>query len=146
MGFDEGNGMADKGFSAEEKLAMKERAKELKAAGKKADFLKDLQAKIAEMPSDQRTIAQRIHEIVMETAPGLTPKTWYGQPAWADDDGQVVCFFQSAHKFGTRYSTLGFNEASKLDDGSMWPTSYAILSLTAADEKTIAALVTKAVG
>lgn len=137
--------MTDKGFSAEERAAMKERAKELKAAGKKADLLKDLEAKIAEMPADQRAIAQRIHELVMENAPHLTPKTWYGQPAWADADDKVVCFFQSADKFNTRYSTLGFSETARLDAGTMWPTSYALESLSAADEKLIAALVKKAV-
>lgn len=134
------------GFSAEERSAMKERARELRTAGKKADMLKDLESKIAEMPAEQRAIAQRIHELVMKTAPDLTPKTWYGQPAWADDKEQVVCFFQSADKFNTRYSTLGFTEAAKLDDGTMWPTSYAILGLTADAEKIIVALVKEAVG
>lgn len=127
---------------------MKERAKELKAEAKRtanrADGERDLLEKIAEMPADDRAIAERIHALVTAAAPELDPKTWYGQPAWARD-GKVICFFQSSAKFNTRYCTLGFSEDSNLDDGSMWPTSFGILSLSAADEKTITALVTKAV-
>ncbi|HOY83332.1 MAG TPA: DUF1801 domain-containing protein [Rhodoglobus sp.] len=132
-------------FSAEERAAMKERAKELKAQAKAQDLLKDLLAKIAEMPEHDRVIAETIHRIVTTTAPELTPKTWYGQPAYAKGD-QIVCFFQSAAKFGVRYATLGFNEAATLDDGSMWPVAFAIKDLTPADETLIAQLVTKAVG
>ena len=129
-------------FSAEERAAMKERAKELKAQAKAQDLLTDLLAKIDE---HDRVIAEAIHRIVTTTAPQLTPKTWYGQPAYALGD-QIVCFFQSAAKFGVRYATLGFNEAATLDDGSMWPVAFAIKELTPADEKVIAQLVTKAVG
>ena len=135
-------------FSKEERDAMKERAKELKAESKRsanrAVGERDLLEKIAEMPTDDRAIAEKIHELVSAAAPELDPKTWYGQPAWARD-GKVICFFQSSAKFNTRYCTLGFSEDSNLDDGSMWPTSFGILSLTAADEKTITALVKKAV-
>ena len=144
--------MAEKGtggFTAEERDAMKERAAELRAekGGKKAaDALEDLLKKIAEMPDDQRVMAERIHAIVTEVAPQLAPKTWYGQPAWADADGKPVVFFQAAAKFGTRYSTLGFQEEAKLDDGAMWPTSWAITALGAAEEKEIARLVKKAAG
>jgi len=134
-------------FTADERAAMKERAAELKAQAKQKDKaaagLKDLLAKIAEMPEPDRGIATRIHEIITEHAPGLSAKTWYGQPAWTKDD-KVVAFFQSAAKFTTRYATFGFQEAANLDDGSMWPTSFAVTSLTKADEKTIAALITKA--
>jgi len=135
-------------FSKEERDAMKERAKELKAEAKRAstraDGERDLLEKIAEMPADDRAIAERIHTLVSEASPDLDPKTWYGQPAWAKD-GKVIVFFQSSAKFGTRYCTLGFSEDANLDEGSMWPTSFGILSLTAADEKKITALVTKAV-
>ena len=112
---------------------------------KAQDLLKDLLAKIADMPEHDRVIAEAIHRIVTTTAPELTPKTWYGQPAYAKGD-QIVCFFQSAAKFGVRYATLGFNEAATLDDGSMWPVAFAIKDLTPADETLIAQLVTKAVG
>ena len=122
-------------FSAEERAAMKERAKELKAQAKAQDLLTDLLAKIAEMPEHDRVIAETIHRIVTTTAPELTPKTWYGQPAYA-----------KGAKFGVRYATLGFNEAAQLDDGSMWPVAFAIKDLTPADEKLIAQLVTRAVG
>ena len=139
--------MAKPDFSAEERAAMKERAKELreeeKRKGKADAGEKDLLAKVAEMPEPDRSIATRIHELVKENAPELLPKTWYGQPAWAKDD-KVVCFFQSAAKFTTRYATFGFQDAANLDDGSMWPTAFAVASLTKADEKTIAALITKA--
>jgi uncharacterized protein YdhG (YjbR/CyaY superfamily) len=129
------------GFTAEERAAMKERAKETR---RKSDGVADLLAKIAEMDDADRAMAERIHAIVTETAPELTPKTWYGQPAYAKD-GKVVCFFQAASKFKTRYATLGFNDSAVLDDGSMWPVAFALTSLTAADEKTIAALISRAV-
>ena len=122
---------------------MKERAQELKAAKNRAEGESDLLAKIAEMPKADRALATRIHAIVTETAPALWPRTWYGMPAYARD-GKVVCFFQSAGKFKTRYATLGFNEQAKLDDGTMWPTTYALTELTEADEAAIAALVKKA--
>ncbi len=137
------------GFTADEKSAMRERAKELKAEARaskdKADGEADLLAKIAEMPKSDRAIAQRIHAIVKANAPDLSPKTWYGMPAYAKD-GKIVCFFQPAKKFDTRYSSFGFNDAAKLDDGSMWPIAFALTKLTAADEKRIGALVKKAVG
>jgi len=132
------------GFTAEERAAMKERARELKAAKSKADGEGDVLAKIAEMPDSDRAMAERLHALVKENAPALSPKTWYGMPAYAKD-GKVVCFFQSAHRFKSRYATLGFNDAANLDDGSMWPTSFALKALTAADERTIVALVKKAV-
>ena len=141
--------MADKtkheGFTSEEKAAMKERAKELKANASKEAAEKDVLKKIAEMSADDRAIAERVHAIVKESAPQLGMKTWYGQPAYTRD-GEVVVFFQAASKFTTRYSTLGFSDAAKLDDGTMWPNAFAITKLTAADEKTIAALVKKAAG
>ncbi|HEY7477151.1 MAG TPA: hypothetical protein VIB62_02845 [Actinomycetota bacterium] len=133
-----------KGFTAEERAAMKERAKELKAEAAKADGEKALLAKIAEMQGKDRALATRLHEIVMAAAPTLAPKTWYGMPAYAKD-GQLVCFYQPAEKFEARYATFGFNDPAKLDDGAMWPTSWALLELTAAEEKKIAALVKKAV-
>ena len=132
-------------FTAEEKAAMKERARELKSQATAAEGLADVQAKIAEMPQRDQVIANRLHEIVAEHAPTLLAKTWYGQPAYTKD-GVVVMFFQSSAKFNTRYSTLGFSDAAQLDDGSMWPSSYAITQLTPSDEKTIVALVKKAVG
>jgi uncharacterized protein YdhG (YjbR/CyaY superfamily) len=132
------------GFTAEEKAAMKERARELKAEQSKAAGESDLLAKIAEMPKADRVLAERIHEIVKTTAPSLSPKTWYGMPAYANDAGKIVVFFKSAEKFKSRYATLGFEEAAQLDDGAMWPTSFALTSLTAADEKKITALVKKA--
>jgi len=136
-------------FSAEERAAMKERAKELRDAEKlkgKADAgEKDLLSKIADMPEPDRGIATRIHELVKENAPDLLPKTWYGQPAWANRDDKVVLFFQSAAKFGTRYASIGFQDAANIDDGSLWATSYGVTKLTAADEKTLAALIRKAV-
>ena len=132
------------GFTAEERAAMKERARELKAAKSKAESEADVLAKIAEMPAADRAMAERLHALVKENAPALSPKTWYGMPAYARDD-KVVCFFQSADKFKSRYATLGFNDAANLDDGTMWPTSFALKALTAADEKTIVALVKKAV-
>jgi hypothetical protein len=140
--------MNDKGFTAEEKSAMKERAKELKAASgggdKKADGAADVAAKIAEMAKPDRVMAERLHAIILASSPDLSPRTWYGMPADAKD-GKVVCFFQSGEKFKSRYATLGFQDAANLDEGSMWPTSYALKKLTSADEKAIAALVKKAV-
>jgi uncharacterized protein YdhG (YjbR/CyaY superfamily) len=129
-----------KGFSDEEKAAMKERARETKGKDGESDLL----AKIAEMQEPDRAIAERLHALVKDVAPDLTPKTWYGMPAYAKD-GQIVCFFQPASKFKARYSTFGFNEKANLDDGDMWPTSYALTELTPAAEKKIAALVKKAV-
>jgi uncharacterized protein YdhG (YjbR/CyaY superfamily) len=136
-------------FSDDEKSAMRERAKEQKAAARRgaeeADGERDVLAKIAEMPKSDRVMAERIHEIVKATAPGLTAKTWYGMPAYAKD-GKLVCFFKAADKFKTRYATFGFEEAANLDDGAMWPTSWALTKLTPADEARIAALVKKAAG
>ena len=136
---------AKKGFTAEERAAMKERARELKAAKNKEEAERDVLAKIAEMPKRDRALAKRIHEIVKATAPSLSPRTWYGMPAYANDDGKIVCFFQSADKFKSRYATFGFSDKANLDEGAMWPTSFALKRLTAADEARIAALVKKAV-
>jgi uncharacterized protein YdhG (YjbR/CyaY superfamily) len=137
------------GFTAEEKAAMKERAKELKAEArankKKEDGEKDLLEKVAEMPEPDRGMAQRIHELVTENAPDLWPKTWYGMPAYANADGKVICFFQAASKFGVRYATFGFQPDAKLDEGNMWPASFALIKVTPAEEKKIVALVKKAV-
>jgi uncharacterized protein YdhG (YjbR/CyaY superfamily) len=133
------------GFSAEERAAMRERARELKAAKKGEEAEADVLAKIAEMPEADRAIAERIHAIVRKTAPELAPRTWYGMPAYANAEGKVVCFFQAASKFGARYGTFGFNDAAKLDAGSMWPTTFALTRLTKAGEKEIAALVKRAV-
>ena len=141
---------SDKGFTAEERAAMKERAKELKAEERanknRAAGESALLAKIAEMPEPDRTMAQRLHEIVEASAPALSPKTWYGMPAYADKDGKVVCFFQGAEKFGSRYATLGFSDKANLDEGAMWPTSFALKELTAAEEARIGALVKRAAG
>jgi uncharacterized protein YdhG (YjbR/CyaY superfamily) len=141
-------GKKSKGFTAEERAAMKERAKELKAEERAS---KDRAAgesavleKIAEMPKPDRVMAKRLHEIVTASAPALSPKTWYGMPAYAKD-GKIVCFFTAASKFKTRYATFGFNDTANLDDGEMWPTSFALKDLTAAEEARIAALVKKAV-
>jgi uncharacterized protein YdhG (YjbR/CyaY superfamily) len=134
----------NKGFTAEERAAMKERAKELKAHKSKADGEADVLAKIAEMPKADRVLAERVHAIVKATAPDLQPRTWYGMPAYARD-GKVVCFFQSAEKFKSRYATLGFSDRANLDDGAMWPTVFALKTLSAAEEKRIVALVKKAV-
>jgi uncharacterized protein YdhG (YjbR/CyaY superfamily) len=135
-------------FTAEEKAAMKQRAKELKAEARankqKEEGEKDLLEKIAEMPEPDRAKAQRLHEIIKESAPDLWPKTWYGMPAYAKD-GKVVCFFQSAQKFNARYATLGFNDTANLDQGDMWPTAFALVELNAAEEEKIKALVQKAV-
>ena len=132
------------GLTAEERAAMKAYIKEQKAAAQGADMLRELLDRIAEMPAEDRSMAERIHEIVTTTAPSLEPRTWYGMPAYAKD-GRVVCFFQSAQKFKARYATLGFNDAAKLDSGAMWPVAFALKELTAADEAKIAALVKKAV-
>ena len=134
----------DTGFTAQERAAMKERARELKAEKSKADAESDVLAKIAEMPKADRAMAERIHKIVKASAPDLTPRTWYGMPAYAKD-GKVVCFFKSASKFKSRYATFGFNDPANLDDGAMWATSFALKKLTAADERKIGALVKKAV-
>jgi uncharacterized protein YdhG (YjbR/CyaY superfamily) len=138
------------GFTAEERAAIKERAQELKAdarRGRRGDLANaesDVLAKIAEMPKPDRVMAERIHAIVKANAPALSPRTWYGMPAYAKD-GNVVCFFQSAHRFRARYATLGFSDKANLDEVAMWPTSFALKELTAADEARIGALVKKAV-
>jgi uncharacterized protein YdhG (YjbR/CyaY superfamily) len=137
--------MPSKTFTDEERAAMKEAARERKAARGKADGEKDVLAKIAEMPKSDREKAERIHAIVKAGAPDLTPRTWYGMPAYANKDGKVICFFQSAQKFKSRYATLGFSDRANLDAGAMWPTSFAVAELTPAEEKKIGALVKKAV-
>ena len=139
-------GRKPKGFSDEEKAAMRERARETKASarGGKADGESDVLAKISEMPKADRVMAERLHALIKDSAPDLAPRTWYGMPAYAKG-GKVVCFFQSAHKFKSRYATLGFSDEANLDKGDMWPTSFALKELTAAEEKKIAALVKKAV-
>jgi uncharacterized protein YdhG (YjbR/CyaY superfamily) len=135
---------ASQGFSAEERAAMKERAQELKAEARKADGESALLAKIAEMSGSDRAMAERLHAIIKVSAPALSPKTWYGMPAYAKD-GKVICFFQAASKFKVRYATFGFGPDASLDDGVMWPTSFALIELTAAEEARIGALVKKAV-
>ena len=137
------NGEASGTFTDEERAAMKERAKELKRSASKADGERDVLEKIAEMPEPDRAMAERIHAIVMANAPDLTPRTWYGMPAYAKD-GSVLCFFRPALKFKERYATFGFNANAHLDDGNMWPVAYALTKLTKADEAKIAALVQKA--
>jgi uncharacterized protein YdhG (YjbR/CyaY superfamily) len=138
------------GFTDDERAAMKERARELKADARrgrrasKADGESDVLAKIAEMPKPDRAMAERLHALVKANAPALSPRTWYGMPAYAKD-GKVVCFFQSAQKVKSRYATLGFSDRANLDEGAMWPTSFALKQLTAAEEKSIAVLVKKAV-
>ncbi|MBI5565431.1 MAG: DUF1801 domain-containing protein [Chloroflexi bacterium] len=138
-----------KGFTDDEKAAMKERAKELKAEARmnkdKAAGESAVLTAIAAMRGSDRAIATRLHAIIKASAPALLPKTWYGMPAYANQDGKVVCFFQAAQKFNTRYATLGFNDTANLDDGALWPTSFALKELTAAEEAKIAALVKKAV-
>jgi uncharacterized protein YdhG (YjbR/CyaY superfamily) len=138
-----------KGFTAEERAAMKERAQELRAearAGKdKAAGERAVLAKIAEMPEADRAMATRLHELIKASAPALSPKTWYGMPAYANKEGKVVCFFRNASKFKERYAMFGFNESANLDDGSMWPIAFALKELTPADEKRVVALVKKAV-
>lgn len=137
------------GFTDEEKAAMKERAKELKAEARvnknKAEGEHDVLAKIAELQGTDRSMARRIHEIIKDSAPSLSPKTWYGMPAYANKDGKIVCFFTPASKFNSRYATFGFNDNAGLDEGGMWPTSFALKKLTATEEAKIAALVKKAV-
>jgi uncharacterized protein YdhG (YjbR/CyaY superfamily) len=140
-------GETSQGFTKDERAAMKERARELKAEARankdKAAGESDVLAKIAEMPESDRSMAERLHAIVKASAPALSPRTWYGMPAYAKD-GKVVCFFQSAQKFETRYATLGFSDTANLDEGAMWPTSFALKQLTAAEESRIGALVKKA--
>ena len=131
-------------FTAEERAAMKERAKELKASKNREEGERALLAKIAEMPEPDRAMAERLHAIVTKSAPSLWPKTWYGMPAYAKDD-KIVCFFQSAEKFKSRYATLGFSDEANLDEGAMFPTSFALKKLSGADERRISALVKKAV-
>jgi uncharacterized protein YdhG (YjbR/CyaY superfamily) len=138
-------GKAQKGLSAEEKAALKETVQERKAAERGENDEKALLAKIAEMSGSDRAIAKRLHELVKSSAPSLSPKTWYGMPAYADKDGKVVCFFTPADKFKSRYATFGFNDAANLDEGTMWPTSFALKELTPADAAKIGALVKKAV-
>jgi uncharacterized protein YdhG (YjbR/CyaY superfamily) len=137
-------------FTAEERAAMKERAKELKAEERanknRAAWESAMLAKIAEMEGPDRAMAERLYEIVKASAPNLSPKTWYGMPAYANKDGKVVCFFQSAQKFDARYATLGFSDEANLDEGVMWPTSFALKELTAAEEARIGALVKRAAG
>ena len=135
---------AKKGFTAEEKAAMRERARELKAEAAKADGESDVRAKIAEMPKADRVMAERLHELVKASAPALTPRTWYGMPAYAKD-GKVLCYFTPASKFNSRYATFGFNDSANLDEGAMWPTSFALKELTATEEAKIGKLVKKAV-
>jgi uncharacterized protein YdhG (YjbR/CyaY superfamily) len=135
-------------FTAEERAAMKERARELKAARRerrREDDERAVLAKIAEMPEPDRTMAERIHAVIRASAPELSPKTWYGMPAYANEDGKIVCFFTPASKFHTRYATFGFNDSANLDDGAMWPTSFALVELTPEAERRIAALVKRAV-
>jgi uncharacterized protein YdhG (YjbR/CyaY superfamily) len=142
-------GTTSKGFTDAERAAMKERAKELKAEARwnkdKAAGEKDVLAKIAEMKGSDRALAKRLHEIVKASAPDLSPRTWYGMPAYANKDGKVVCYFKSAQKFKERFATFGFNDAANLDEGAMWPTVFGLKELTAAEESKIAALVKKAV-
>ena len=144
-----GTGKPSEGFTDDERAAMKERAKELKAEARanknRAEGESAVLAKIAEMPERDRLLAERIHAIVTASAPSLSPKTWYGMPAYARD-GKILCFFQAASKFDARYATLGFNDVASLDDGAMWPTSFALKELTLADAERIAALVKRAVG
>ena len=142
---------ASKGLTGEERAAMRERAQELKAAARRgpragrADGESDVLAKIAEMAERDRAMAERLHAIIKASAPALSPTTWYGMPAYANKDGKVVCFFQSAQKFKTRYAMFGFSDTANLDEGAMWPNAYALTKLTAVDEARISALVKKAV-
>jgi uncharacterized protein YdhG (YjbR/CyaY superfamily) len=137
-------GKKSKGFTAEERAAMKERARELKAQAHRADGERAVLAKIAQMPQPDRAMAKRLHQIIKASAPGLSPKTWYGMPAYAKE-GKVVCFFQSAKKFNSRYATLGFSDEANLDEGAMWATSFALKELSATEEAKIRALVKRAV-
>jgi uncharacterized protein YdhG (YjbR/CyaY superfamily) len=132
------------GFTAEEREAMKERARELKAEAQRADGERAVLAKIAEMPEPDRAMGKRLHEIIKASAPALSPKTWYGMPAYAKE-GKVLCFFQSAQKFNTRYATFSFSDKANLDEGAMWPTSFALKELTATEEAKISELVKRAV-
>jgi uncharacterized protein YdhG (YjbR/CyaY superfamily) len=136
---------ASKGFTAEEKAAMRKRAQEQKAEASKADGERDVLAAIAAMSESDRAMAERVHAIIAASAPDLAPKTWYGMPAYANKDGKIICFFQAAAKFKTRYATFGFNDSAHLDDGAMWPVAFALKELTAADEARIASLVKQAV-
>ncbi len=140
---------AIKGFTDEEKAAMRNRAQELKAEARanknKEEGASAALAAIAAMSAPDRALAERLHALITASAPALSPKTWYGMPAYANKDGQIVCFFQPANKFKTRYATLGFNDSANLDDGALWPVAYALKELTAAEEAKIAALVKKAV-
>jgi len=135
---------ASTGFTAQERAAMRERAKELKATQSKADGASDCLAKIAEMQGSDRTMAERLHALITDSAPDLAPKTWYGMPAYAKE-GTIICFFKSAQKFTTRYATLGFSDKANLDEGTMWPTDFALTELTADEEARITALVKRAV-
>ena len=134
------------GFTAEERAAMKEHAAELKAAARGADGEKAVLAAIAKMPEPDRAMGKRLHELIRTSSPSLSPKTWYGMPAYTNKDGKVVCFFRGASKFKERYAMFGFNDVANLDDGTMWPIAFALSKLTPADEKKIGALVKKAVG
>jgi uncharacterized protein YdhG (YjbR/CyaY superfamily) len=143
------NNKTSQGFTDEEKAAMKERAKELKAEARASKNKEEGEnaalAAIAAMPEPDRSMAARLHEIIKASAPALMPKTWYGMPAYVNKDGKVVCFFQAAQKFGSRYATLGFSDTANLDEGAMWPAAFALMKLTAAEEAKIKALVKKAV-
>ena len=136
---------ASTGFTAEEKSAMRQRAKEQKAAATRAEDESAALAAIAAMSGPDRAMAERLHAIITANVPDLAPKTWYGMPAYANEDGKIICFFQPAAKFKTRYATFGFNDSAHLDDGALWPVAFALTELTAADEARIAALVKKAV-
>ncbi len=137
------SGTKSRGFTAEEREAMKERVREMKSGA--ADGEKDLLAKVAAMPEPDRSMARRLHAIIRDAAPSLAPKTWYGMPAYANAEGKVVCFFQGASKFKYRYATLGFSDQARLDEGAMWPAGFALKGLTPVEEARIAALVKKAV-
>ena len=139
------SGTTSKGLTAEERAALRETVQERKVAGNKAAEEAALHAKIAEMPGPDRAIAKRLHAIITASAPGLSPKTWYGMPAYVNKDGKVVCFFQSADKFKARYATFGFSDTATLDEGAMWPTSFALKELTTAVEAKISGLVKKSV-
>jgi uncharacterized protein YdhG (YjbR/CyaY superfamily) len=136
---------ASKGFTEEERAAIRERSKEQKAAASKVDGGQEALAKIAAMAPSDRAMAERLHAIILASAPGLSPTTWYGMPAYTNTAGKIVCFFQPAAKFKTRYATLGFNDAANLDDGGVWPVTYALKELTVTEEAKIAALVRQAV-
>ena len=139
------NATTSTGFSAEEKAAARERVRELKAEAAKADGQTQLLAAIARMQEPDRTLAKKVHALITAAAPALTPKTWYGMPAYANEDGGVICYFQNAGKFKVRYQTLGFSDKANIDDGAMWPIQYALTKLTATEEAKITALVKKAV-